>query len=155
MKVGDLHHVTITVSDLESSLAFYRDALELRAVADFTFDDEGHQVYMGLPKGARGRSTALRSSRPPAVGVTLVEIEPGRDGPAPQQTLEAGACMLAWELPSPADVDALHTTLTGAGYNAISEPTWAEVKGWGRVRGIAIHDPDGLLIEFYASEEAA
>jgi hypothetical protein len=45
--------------------------------------------------------------------------------------------------------------LTGAGYNAISEPTWAEVKGWGQVRGIAIHDPDGLLIEFYASEEAA
>jgi catechol 2,3-dioxygenase-like lactoylglutathione lyase family enzyme len=153
VKIGDLHHVTITVANLEASLAFYRDALELRSVADFTFDDEGHQVYMGLPRGARGRANALRSSRPPAVGVTLVEIEPGRGDPPPRQTLEAGSCMLAWELPAAADVDAVHATLTSLGYNAVSEPTWAEVKGWGRVRGIAVHDPDGLLIEFYASEE--
>jgi catechol 2,3-dioxygenase-like lactoylglutathione lyase family enzyme len=155
MKIGDLHHVTITVADLEASLAFYRDLLELRAVADFTFDDEGHEVYLGLPKGARGRSVALRSSRPPAPGVTLVEIEPGRDEPPPPQTLQAGSCMLAWELPAAAEVDSLHAQLTGAGYHAVSEPTWAEVKGWGRVRGIAVHDPDGLLIEFYATEEAS
>jgi catechol 2,3-dioxygenase-like lactoylglutathione lyase family enzyme len=155
MTVGVLHHVTITVRDLYASLAFYRDALEARAVAEFTFDDEGHQVYLGLPPGARGRSVALRTGRPPACGITLVEVEPGRADPPPPQTLEAGATMLAFELPAAADVDDLHASLTGAGYPALSEPTWAEVKGWGRVRGIAVHDPDGVLIEFYATEEAA
>lgn len=154
MKVGDAHHVTLSVADLEASVAFYRDLLGMRVVAELGFDDKGHEVYLGLPAGSSGRSAALRTSRPPSVGVTLVEIVPplpANEVPAP---LAAGTCMLAWELPAVEDVDALHAELVEAGYEVLSEPTWAEVKGWGRVRGIAARDPDGTLIEFYATEAA-
>ena len=151
--IGDLHHVTVSVADLDQALRFYRDALGMRAVAEFAFDDEEHQVYMGLPKGAHGRAVALRTGRPPASGITLVQVEPGQE-PLPHATLEPGGQMLAFEVPSADDVDGLHERLTSAGYAAVSEPLWAEVKGFGRIRGVALRDPDGSLIEFYAPEEA-
>ena len=152
--IGDLHHVSIAVADLDVSLRFYRDALGMRAVAEFEFDDEEHQIYMGLPKGARGRAVALRTGRPPAAGITIVQVEPARDALQPS-TLEPGGAMLAFELPSADEVDALYARLSESGYGAISEPLWAEVKGFGRIRGVAMRDPDGSLIEFYAPEEAA
>src|SRR4051794_16561105 len=132
MKLGDVHHLTLSVRDLDASVVFYRDLLGLREVAQFTFDDEGHQVYLGLARGARGRSAALRSSRPPAVGVTLVEIEPAPPAGERAAPLAAGTCMLAWELEAPGDVDALAADLAAAGVESLSGPTWAEVKGWGR-----------------------
>jgi catechol 2,3-dioxygenase-like lactoylglutathione lyase family enzyme len=154
MKLGDLHHLTLSVRDLDASARFYRDLLGLREVAQFTFDDEGHQVYLGLPEGAGGRSVALRSSRPPSVGVTLVEVEPAVAANGVEAPLAPGTCMLAWELDAPDEVDALAAELAAAGIDALSGPTWAEVKGWGRVRGIAVRDPDGTLIELYATEAA-
>lgn len=152
MKVGDLHHVTIAVADLDAAVAFYRDGLGLRAVAEFRFDDEGHQIYLGLPEGARGRAVALRTARPPAAGITVVEVEPSQS-PLGPSALRPGGTMLAFELPTPDDVDDLYRRLAEAGYAAVSEPLWAEVEGFGRIRGVAVRDPDGSLIELYAPEK--
>jgi len=151
--IGDLHHVSIAVADIDASLVFYRDLLGLRAVAEFEFDDEEHQVYLGLPKGARGRAVALRSSRPPAAGITIMQVEPAQE-PLDAPALRPGGSMLAFELASAAEVDELHARLAQAGYSTLSEPLWAEVKGFGDVRGVAFRDPDGTLIEFYAPREA-
>lgn len=152
MKLGAPHHASIAVSDLDASLAFYRDGLGLRAVAEFTFDDEGHQVYLGLPVGASGRAVALRTDKPPAAGLTLCECDPQQPRPEPLESLAPGTVMLAFELEDPAEVDSLYESLAAAGYSALSPPDWAEVKGFGQIRGVAIRDPDGLLIELYAPE---
>jgi catechol 2,3-dioxygenase-like lactoylglutathione lyase family enzyme len=147
-----LHHVTITVRDLEASLAFYRDALGLREGGAFTFDDQPHCDYLGLPDGARGRSVALRTGRSPAAGITLVEFQPAPSEPVAEPTARPGACMVAFEVPDAAGVDAAWEKLRDLGYEAVSEPVWAEIHEFGRVRGVAIRDPDGFLVEFYAPE---
>jgi len=149
---GPLHHVTITVRDLDASLAFYRDALGLREGGAFSFDDEAHRVYLGLPDGARGRAVALRSGHAPAAGVTLVAFEPGPTQPVAGPTAQPGVSMVAFEVEDAAAVDAAWEHLRDAGYTAVSEPVWAEVDGFGRVRGVAVRDPDGFLVEFYAPE---
>jgi len=149
---GALHHVTVAVSDLERSTRFYRDALGLRAVLEMSFDDEGHQIYLGLPEGASGRAVALRSGRPPACGITLCQFDPKpSEGIAPL-TRQPGACMFAFELSDPDAVDAAYERLVADGVAAISEPTWAEIGAYGRIRGVTVRDPDGFLVELYAAE---
>jgi catechol 2,3-dioxygenase-like lactoylglutathione lyase family enzyme len=152
VELGHLHHVTVAVSDLDRSVAFYRDALGLRATLEMSFDDEGHQVYLGLPHGASGRAVALRTGRSPASGVTLVQFDPLPTQPIPALTAQAGACMFAFELDTAEAVDAAHERLMAAGCEAISEPTWAEIGSFGRIRGVTIRDPDGFLVELYAPE---
>jgi catechol 2,3-dioxygenase-like lactoylglutathione lyase family enzyme len=153
-RLGPVHHVTVAVSDLERSVRFYRDALGLRAVLEMSFDDEGHQIYLGLPVGASGRAVALRSGRAPACGITLVQFDPVPAQAIPPLTAQPGACMFAFELGAPAEVDGLYERLTAAGEDAISPPTWAEIGSFGRIRGVTLRDPDGFLIELYAPEEA-
>lgn len=152
VKIGYLHHVTVAVSDLERSLAFYRDGLGARATLEMSFDDEGHQVYLGLPAGASGRAVALRTGRSPAAGITLVQFDPAPSQPIPPVTAQPGACMFAFELDDVAAVDDVYARLTAAGYEAVSEPTWAEIGAYGRIRGVTVRDPDGFLVEFYAPE---
>jgi catechol 2,3-dioxygenase-like lactoylglutathione lyase family enzyme len=147
-----LHHVTITVRDLDASLAFYRDALGLREGGAFTFDDQAHRDYLGLPDGARGRAVALRTGRSPAAGLTLVAFDPAPTEAVAEPTTRPGVCMVAFEVADPAGVDAAWQHLRDLGYEAVSEPMWAEVHEFGRVRGVAVADPDGFLVEFYATE---
>jgi catechol 2,3-dioxygenase-like lactoylglutathione lyase family enzyme len=151
-KLGPLHHVTVAVPDLERSLRFYRDALGLRATLEMSFDDEGHQVYLGLPLGASGRAVALRSGRAPACGITLCQFDPAPTQAVPPLTTQAGACMFAFELPTPSDVDAVYERVTADGVEAVSAPTWAEIGSFGRIRGVTLRDPDGFLVECYAPE---
>jgi glyoxylase I family protein len=152
LELGHLHHVTVAVSDLDRSVAFYRDALGLRATLEMSFDDEGHQIYLGLPEGASGRAVALRTGRTPAAGVTLVQFDPPPIQPIPPLTGQAGACMFAFELDDPEAVDTAYDRLHEAGAEAISEPTWAEIGSFGRIRGVTVRDPDGFLLELYAPE---
>ena len=152
LALGPLHHVTVAVSDVDRSVAFYRDVLGLRPTLEMSFDDEGHQVYLGLPEGASGRAVALRSGRAPAAGVTLVQFAPGPTQPLPHLSAAAGVCLLAFELESVDAVDAAHERVVETGHAAVSEPRWAEVGSFGRLRGVTLRDPDGFLIELYAPE---
>jgi catechol 2,3-dioxygenase-like lactoylglutathione lyase family enzyme len=152
VKLGPLHHVTVAVSDLERSVRFYRDALGLRATLEMSFDDEGHQIYLGLPAGASGRAVALRSGRAPACGITLCQFDPAPTQGVPPLTAQAGACMFAFELTTPSEVDAVYERVTADGVEAVSPPTWAEIGSFGRIRGVTLRDPDGFLVELYAPE---
>lgn len=151
-KLGPLHHVTVAVSDLDRSVRFYRDALGLRPVLEMSFDDEGHQIYLGLPEGASGRAVALRSGRAPACGITLCQFDPPPIDAIPPVTRQPGACMFAFELTTPDEVDDAYARSVEGGVEAISPPTWAEIGSFGRIRGVTLRDPDGFLIELYAPE---
>ena len=150
--LGPLHHVTVAVSDLARSVRFYRDALGLRATLEMSFDDEGHQIYLGLPEGASGRAVALRSGRAPACGITLCQFDPVPSQPIPPLAAQTGACMFAFELATPDEVDAVYARVIEDGVDAVSPPTWAQIGSFGRIRGVTLRDPDGFLIELYAPE---
>ena len=56
MQLRGLHHVTAIASDLEQTIAFYRDLLGLSVVHDGPSDDDpqARHVWFGLPDGTAG-----------------------------------------------------------------------------------------------------
>jgi catechol 2,3-dioxygenase-like lactoylglutathione lyase family enzyme len=120
--------IGIVVADMGKALAFYRRlGLDIAAGAD----EEPH-VEHGLPGGLRlawDTVETIRSFWPewtPASG-------DGRIG-------------LAFECDSPAQVDATHAGLVGAGYESIHAPFDAF---WGQ-RYATVRDPDGNAVDLFA-----
>ena len=52
--IGPIHHVTLSVTDLDRSIAFYRDVLGFRQTVTGVVDDEEHEVYLRMPPGTTG-----------------------------------------------------------------------------------------------------
>ena len=118
----------MVVSDMAATLRFYRRlGMEIPASAD----QEGH-VEVKLPGGFRIAWDTLEiiHSFYPEYAFPSV-AQPG----------------LAFLCDSPAEVDALYAALTAEGYVGHKEP-WDAV--WGQ-RYAVVHDPDGRLVDLFAS----
>jgi catechol 2,3-dioxygenase-like lactoylglutathione lyase family enzyme len=61
LRIAGLHHLTLICSDLERSVAFYRDVLGMRLVKQTrNFDDpEARHLYLGDSQGAPGTVVSL------------------------------------------------------------------------------------------------
>ena len=102
MTVSRLLRVSLTVSDLESAEAFYRDTLDFVRVGDGMADDPAWQRVMGA-EGAAARSVIMRLG---AQEIELVAFDPpGRPYPAGSTAYDpwdgaeysiAGAAGRAW-----------------------------------------------------------
>ena len=124
-----LQYTNITVNDVDSALAFYRDALGL---------DLQNDVSSGPY-----RWVTLGSEAQPGLGIVLSEPHAGRspaDGDAMQELLTKGALpMLVF---SSDDVDATFDTVRASGAEVLQEPT---DQGWGP-RDCAFRDPSGNTV---------
>ncbi len=119
--------VGIVVADMAKALAFYRRlGLDVPASADA----EPH-VDVGLPGGMRltfDTEEVIRSFRPHWTPV------------------RGGRTSLAFALPDPAGVDALHAEMVAAGHESALPPFDAF---WGQ-RYAVLHDPDGNGVDLFA-----
>ena len=109
MKVRGLDHVSVTVADLDRSLAFYRDLLGLRVRE--TGEEEGGQMarIVGFP-GVRFRyaDVELGDGR---ILELLQYLEPAGT-PRSQRTCDPGSGHIAFLV---ADIDEAYAELVGAG----------------------------------------
>ncbi|MFI5806414.1 VOC family protein [Streptomyces sp. NPDC051561] len=127
-----LDAISIVTSDLAASLDFYR-RLGVPVPADAAA--EGH-VEATLPNGLR----VLWDTEE-----VMASFDPQWKKP------EGGDRMgLAFLCDSPAEVDAVHDDLTGAGYLSHLKP-WDAV--WGQ-RYAVVLDPDGCGVSLFAANEA-
>jgi catechol 2,3-dioxygenase-like lactoylglutathione lyase family enzyme len=137
------HHVGITVSDLDRSIAFYTGVLGLELASEPTpvFDDPGLGTGVGVP-GAALRCVLLR------LGDGLLELlqytAPASpvDTPLPQNAL--GAQHIAFHVD---DVAARKSELEAAGVtflSAINVVDEGVLAGW---RWVYFTDPDGNALE--------
>lgn len=140
MSVTKLSHHGLCVSDLERSLAFYRDGFGFREISRMTFGDAGTQRLLGLPN-ARLEAVYLRRD-----GCTLELLhfpQPGthlRDGPRPMNRV--GLTHLSFL------VDDLEATL--AELSALGAGVLVESRLDGGADGpqvVFVTDPDGTRIE--------
>ena len=115
----------VIVSDMAASLAFYR-ALGL----DVPDEAAGH---VDIPFG--GLRLMLDSE------ATVASFDPGFTPPTGD-----GRIGLAFLCDSPAEVDAAHARLTGAGYRSHLDPFDAF---WGQ-RYATVLDPDGISVDLFA-----
>ncbi len=121
-----LNAVGVVVSDMQSSIAFYR----LVGLDVPETPDEGH-VDTFLPNGVR---FMLDSEE------TILSFRP-------EWTRETGNQVgLALECESPSEVDDIYARVTAAGFPGEKEP-WDAF--WGQ-RYAQLRDPDGVPVDLYA-----
>ena len=144
-----LHHAGVHVADMERSLRFYRDLLELEVLSDvlltepFVFEIAGLEaeairiVNLGVP----GRDTLI---------VELLEYQGIERHPASARPCDPGSGHLCLEV---TDIDAVNRRLRGAGHTARADaPT--EIPGV-RAKALYAADPDGYSIEFFQRPAAS
>ena len=119
----------MVVADMAATLAFYRQlGLDIPADAD----GQPH-VEVSLAGGVRLMFDAVETVR---------SFDP--EWRAPVGSSRMG---LAFECASPAEVDAVHARLTGAGHRSHKDPWDAP---WGQ-RYAMVVDPDGNGVDLYAA----
>jgi catechol 2,3-dioxygenase-like lactoylglutathione lyase family enzyme len=138
-----VHHVGLTVSSLDRSLAFYRDAVGLEVVLEQEKEGGYLSAITGYPR-AHVRMAQLQGyggSR-----IELFEYLEPRGRAASHEPADVGithVCLL---------VDHIHDALrrlVEAGAEPLSDPvridTGANAGGW----GLYVRDPDGIVLELF------
>jgi len=130
--ITDVSHVSIGVSDMERSIAFYRDVFGWEQVFDERMEGEAFERLTRFP-GAAGRACGGRIG---SLRVELMQFNFIPDVPAPSGL---GLRVLSMEVP---DARAAHAELVRRGVPVSGPPV--EVFG---VHMFFVVDPDGQGIE--------
>jgi catechol 2,3-dioxygenase-like lactoylglutathione lyase family enzyme len=152
--MNGLHHVGITVKDLEASIRFYHDVLglELSNEPSPWFDGEELSKAVGVP-GAALRQVSL------LLGDTILELleyeSPPSETTMPLKSNNRGASHVAFLVD---DIEAEKAALEAKGiefYGAVNVVDEGVLAGW---RWVYFNDPDGYPLElvqvaYYNAEE--
>ena len=129
------HHYAVTVADLDRSLAFYRDALGLDVLDEFTLSGESFSTAVGV-EGATGSFVHLDAD---GARVELIEYVPEGEESSVDSVNRPGATHLGFSVP---DVDAFYEDLP-EDVETLSPP---KTTGSG-ARILFLRDPEGTLVE--------
>jgi lactoylglutathione lyase len=135
-----IHHVGVTVAQLERSLAFYRDLLGFRVIG--ISDDEDIGAITGVA-GARARIADLDAGGGQILELTeYVPAGRGDPGLGPDT---AGSCHLSFQV---GDLRSALARLARAGVAPIGETTLLEGgEIWQGCTVACVRDPDRVAIE--------
>jgi catechol 2,3-dioxygenase-like lactoylglutathione lyase family enzyme len=145
MRTNGLHHTGYTVSDLDRSVAFYRDLLGCEVLA--TQEKEGG--YLAAIVGYPDAHVRMAHLQAPGGGPVLELFEyvaPAGERPA-LEVRNVGTshiCFLVDDLP------ALYEELRAHGVDSFVSPPVAVDTGINRGGyGLYLHDPDGITVELF------
>jgi catechol 2,3-dioxygenase-like lactoylglutathione lyase family enzyme len=142
MSVRGIDHAGISVENLEATLHFYRDLLDLRVTDEG--EDAGPELdaITGL-SGVRMRYAELDLGAGQLLEV--IEYRTPQGARLEQRQPDPGASHLALRVD---DVDALYERLVAAGVPAQGRPTEITAPGaWNGARCVYLEDPDGRTVE--------
>ena len=127
MQLTGLHHITLISSDLERSIAFYRDVLGLGIVRDTPSDDDPgtRHVWFGAVDGSPGRLISI---------MEYPQLPAGVVGTGSTQHF-------ALAVESAEELDAWR------GYLSEQDVDCSEIFDRGGFRSLYLRDPDGHVIE--------
>ncbi|GAA0309110.1 VOC family protein [Halarchaeum salinum] len=130
------HHYGITVSDLDDSLAFYRDVLGLDVLTEFAVGGEAFAEGVGV-EGASADFAHLDAG---GARVELVEYDPAGDDVRGGMVNDTGAMHLGLSVP---DIEAFHDSLPDDVETIAPGPRTTE----SGTTILFVRDPDGTPIE--------
>lgn len=147
MSISEIHHVALAVSDMERSIAFYRDILGFRKTLDMPLGSPSLERLLRMRPGTTGRSVILQQGMSLVGEVELVQFSPAPTTPTPAKGAGGlGAFLLSFEVRDE-ELDAVYNRLQEKGIACYSEPQSVELKDYGSMRAIVFEDPDGQMIE--------
>lgn len=141
-----LHHVVLSVSDLERSLSFYTQVLGYRKTLESPVEGERYERYLKLTRGSTGRMAMLQADERTLGMIELVQFDPAWPATHPKRFGDPGATMIAIELENETVEDVL-ARLAEMGTQPWSDVTQIDLEGYPPFRCAIIEDPDGFLIE--------
>jgi catechol 2,3-dioxygenase-like lactoylglutathione lyase family enzyme len=142
-EIHGLSHIGITVSDMETSLRFYRDGLGLEVYIDRIADHDYLREVTAVPS-ANVRIVYLRipGSRVP---VELLEHRGIERVPARTRPCDPGSVHFGLQVPN---IDAFHERLVELGFDSRSgHPVDITAGPFRGARTCFFTDPDGFLVE--------
>ena len=140
--VNILDHVSVTVSDMDRSLAFYRDMLGLKEVERHRLEGEGISKMAGKDNVVM---QVVRLVAPETEGIEIdlqQYLEP--EGRVSDVKLgDVRHSHICFGVPNMAQA---YEDLSAKGVNFISEPVSFDL-GWAIVHVVFFEDPDGYVLE--------
>jgi len=130
------HHYGVTVSDLDASLAFYRDVLGLDVVSEFSVGGEAFAEGVDVP----GASADFAHLDAGGTRVELVSYDPAGEDDRGGSVNDAGAKHLGLACD---DLDAFAASLPDDVETLADGPRTTE----SGTRILFVRDPDGTLVE--------
>ncbi len=135
------NHTSFTVSDMDASVAFYRDLLGMEVISEREELPEFASRITGIP-GAHLKITYLQA--PGGYWLELIQYLSPPGQKLDVRTHNVGSAHLAFNV---GDVDRAYAELSARGVHMKSAPTLIE-RGPNRGgRGLYLADPDGITIE--------
>ncbi len=99
MPISPIHHVALTVADLDRSVAFYRDVLGMRKTLDMPLRGGHSERLLGLPAGTTARSVIMQQGKAITGEVELIAFEPRAERPTgPKRPGDPGVFLLSFEV---------------------------------------------------------
>jgi catechol 2,3-dioxygenase-like lactoylglutathione lyase family enzyme len=136
------NHVAVTCTDLDSSLAFYRDLVGLAVLDQGELSSRELNAVIGLGE------VRLRFAELDLCGqgfLELLQYRQPRGEPKSSRTCDPGNVHFALVV---AEIDTVHRRLVGAGVTTRSAPVTIARGEWRGARVFYALDPDGVTVEF-------
>ena len=138
-------HIGFTVSDLDRSVAFYRDVLGLSYVGEMEMDGP-ETAALFQREGCTARVAYLSTADKKAPPVELIQFtdKASQTGKPSLFTTSISELCFATE-----NIDREYETLKAKGVRFLSEPQTFDstAYGFGKSRAVYLFDPDGNILE--------
>ena len=147
MPATPMAHVEICVSNMERSLAFYRDLLGFRVVSDQLVDVNTIEGLRYVYKNQHSQARFVMLSTGEAEGAPCIVLDENPGDPtdgAPIKLDQIGISHIAFTVPN---VPEFTQELLSKGARTCG-PTDAFKDDSGRIGTVFFQDPDGILLEF-------
>lgn len=143
---GGVHHVGITVRDLDTALAFYTELLGGEVV--FTIEQSGELLAAAV--GVDDAALTIAFVRLGGALIELLDYAAPPGVPSRVSPYDPGAVHIAVAVP---DLVAARDRLEAAGVD-VSEPAWVPEGPTAGAGFSYCRDPDGVIVELYQTTPA-
>lgn len=148
--IRQVHHIGLTVRDLDRSVAFYRDRLGCEPI----MRQEKKGGYLAAIVGYPDAHVSMCHLRTP-LGDLVIELfqyhhpEPVVADLEPRRIGNAHLCFLV------PDLKAVYTRLAAVGVDFVSAPVEVDTGANAGGHGVYLRDPDGITLELFQPRDAA
>jgi len=148
MAISEVHHVALTVSDMDLSLGFYCELLGFRKTLDMQLSGASFEKLFRLEPGVTARSVILQQGKSRVGELELLVFQgPGLHKPSgPRRPGDPGLLMLSFEVRQES-LQTVAQRLQARGVPFFCDPVELDLPGYGRIKSLMVEDPDGVLVE--------